>query len=265
MNPDPNPNHPQGNAFLRRGAKGCIAPGAIATLLTIIAVVFLVVSIGKKEPSTEDPPIISGPIPDQQPLLDPDPPALPDYTLTVKNGSESGKFAEGAKISISADVPSSAQIFLNWTTDKGGVFLDDKKMQTTFTMPGNAVVVMANYESVDSRFGGQFLSERKRTKYEIDSEKKRFSFYTLIEGRFLLQTEISPYQVSRVDETGSVIEISGKDNRAGVGPSTSVRLEKVSESEFNLERIEPIGGDLGLFRALPRPVYPGKETSGLKQ
>ncbi len=104
---------------------------------------------------------------------------------------------------------------------------------------------------VNLHFAGQFMSERKRTKYEIDAKKNRFSFYTLIEGRFLLQTEIISYQVRCVKGKGLTIEISGADNRAGGGPSTSVRLEKVSERDFKLERIKPIGGDLGLFHSLP--------------
>lgn len=178
-----------------------------------------------------------------------------EHRLTVKGGSGSGAFPAGTKVSIAADSPPQDRIFVNWTTQNGGTFLGEASMRTTFVMPRNAATVMAIYKPIDSYYSGQHLSAGGKTKYEIDSVKRRFSFYTLLGGRFLLQTEISPYEVRRANAseqaTVPAIEISGTDNRAGGGPSASLRLTKISESEFKLERIKPVGGDLGLFHKQP--------------
>jgi hypothetical protein len=238
MNPDPIPNHPQGKSRI-----GCCI---VSLLLVGITAVLLIGSWlyfeGEKE--EEDSEVIE--TEDIAPPK-PDPISPTTYDLTVRNGSGSGQYHEGARFRISAEKPDPDKIFLNWTTDNGGAFRESANRETSFIMPGNAVIVTANYGSVDEAFSGRYSSERERSKYEIDPEKKRFAFYTLIEGRFLLQTEIAPYQVRRVDGPGTAIEISGADNQAGGGPTTTVRVTKISESNFKLERIKPIGGNLGLF------------------
>lgn len=254
MNPDPTPNHPQGNS----------RPGNRKNWLLLIG---LIVVLGKGawlyfeyKDGQEPPPIgkmsqwqdlptttIKTPKPTKS--LDVNPPSeVPAlYNLDVKNGSGSGKYSAGARIRISAKPPAPDETFLNWTTDNGGSFREKANKETSFTMPANAVIVTANYRPVDEAFSGQYSSGRKKSKYEIDSEKRRFGFYTLIEGRFLLQTEIAPYQVRRFEGPETAIEISGADNQAGGGPMTVVRVTKIAENDFKLERIKPIGGDLGIF------------------
>ncbi len=106
-------------------------------------------------------------------------------------------------------------------------------------------------EGADRSFDGEYLSEKGKTKFEIDSEERRFSFDSMIGGQFMLQTEIYPFKARRVNGAVTVVEISGADKRAGGWPTTSFRIERISENEIELDRLRPIGGGLGLFRKQP--------------
>lgn len=112
-------------------------------------------------------------------------------------------------------------------------------------------------EGADRSLEGEYLSEKGKTKFEIDSEERRFSFDSMIGGQFLLQTEIYPFKARRVSGGGTVIEISGADSRAGGWPTTSFRIERISENKIELDRIRPIGGGLGLFLKQPKRPLPG--------
>lgn len=69
------------------------------------------------------------------------------YTLTVRNGSGSGSYVEGAKAIIIADDPSSGMEFANWTVDSGSVTLPSTAISATVvTMPAGNVTVTANYK-----------------------------------------------------------------------------------------------------------------------
>jgi len=73
------------------------------------------------------------------------------YTVTVtngavENGGGTGDYAQGALVTITADEPEAEQYFKNWTTESAGViFADVSSASTTFTMPANAVTVVANF------------------------------------------------------------------------------------------------------------------------
>ncbi len=219
-------------------------------LLISSAIIEVFVSPDGKPPPWEPPPpkpASTEPIP-RPPLVLPSP-LVPAYALTVRGGSGSGNYAEGKRADISANPTPVDQIFLKWTSDDSGTSFRDASLGTTFvTMPNHAVTVTANHEAVDRSFTGQCVSGKGKTKYDLKADEKRFSFYTLIEGRFLLQTEISPYEVRRIDDFGKVIEISGDDRQAGGTPSTKFRITKLADGAFKLERQEPVSGDLGLFR-----------------
>lgn len=177
-----------------------------------------------------------------------------EHRLTVQGGSGSGAFPAGTMVYLSADSPPPDQIFVNWTTENGGSFLADTSLTTTFIMPRNPATVTANFVTVDSYFRGKYVSESGKTMYEIDSEKRRFSYSILIEGRFRVQTEILPYDVLQFEkaEEGGVrtIEISGED-RQTVSSAAALRLTRISGDAFKLERIKPLGGDLGVFKRQP--------------
>jgi hypothetical protein len=68
--------------------------------------------------------------------------------LTVKGGAGSGHYAKDAAVTITADKPKAGARFTNWTAPDGVTLADAKAQETTFTMPGNAVEISANYESI---------------------------------------------------------------------------------------------------------------------
>ncbi|MBO5292251.1 MAG: leucine-rich repeat protein [Lachnospiraceae bacterium] len=69
------------------------------------------------------------------------------YTVTVINGSGSGSYEEGAKVSITANAPSTGRKFDRWETSSLNVAIDNVKNQSaSFTMPANNVVVTAVYD-----------------------------------------------------------------------------------------------------------------------
>lgn len=98
------------------------------------------------------------------------------------------------------------------------------------------------------QFAGQYVSESGRTKYELNVGEKRFSFYTTIGTRLLLQTELVPFDAREMDEAGMVIEVMGDDQQAGGAPAAGFRITKSAEGSFKLERVKPVGGSLGVFR-----------------
>jgi len=80
----------------------------------------------------------------------PNPPTL--YQVTVNNGSGEGTYAEGATVTITANVAPSGKVFDEWTVVSGTVTLASTTNATTsFTMPAGAVEVTATYKdaSVD--------------------------------------------------------------------------------------------------------------------
>ncbi|WP_052082661.1 S-layer homology domain-containing protein [Intestinimonas butyriciproducens] len=68
------------------------------------------------------------------------------YTLTVESGIGSGSYTAGAMVNIQANSPIPGKVFDKWTTSGGGSFEDVNSVSTTFTMPSNAVTVMATYK-----------------------------------------------------------------------------------------------------------------------
>ena len=71
------------------------------------------------------------------------------YKVTVENGTGNGDYYPGNTVIITAANPPEGKVFSKWTTESQGVnFTNAGMMATTFKMPGNDVVVKANY--VDS-------------------------------------------------------------------------------------------------------------------
>ncbi len=70
---------------------------------------------------------------------------------TVKNGTGSGDYAEGASVKITANDAPSGQQFKEWTGVDGLNFVDGSATTATatFTMPAQAVTVTATYEKGD--------------------------------------------------------------------------------------------------------------------
>lgn len=56
----------------------------------------------------------------------------------------SGEYGEGEVVAITAE-PDFGYTFSHWTSSNGGSFADAESASTTFTMPGNAVTITANF------------------------------------------------------------------------------------------------------------------------
>ena len=69
------------------------------------------------------------------------------YAATVTNGTGDGQYAKGETVTITADAPAIGKKFKEWTTTDGITFANSKSATTTFTMPEQAVTVVATYES----------------------------------------------------------------------------------------------------------------------
>jgi hypothetical protein len=72
------------------------------------------------------------------------------YLLTVKNGSGSGLYLAGEKVTIIPDKPPAGQVFDYWISDAGGTFGDARSAGTSFTMPSAYVIVTAVYRDADA-------------------------------------------------------------------------------------------------------------------
>jgi hypothetical protein len=76
----------------------------------------------------------------------------PKYTLTLtvegagtaQDLTDGSPYEEGTIVDIKA-VPGGGWVFDNWTTGDGGAFADPNAAETTYTMPGNAAIVTANF------------------------------------------------------------------------------------------------------------------------
>jgi hypothetical protein len=70
---------------------------------------------------------------------------VPEYTLTVTNGTGDGSYTAGTAVDIDADTPPSGQVFDRWTGDVSYV-ADANASQTTVTMPEANVSLTATYK-----------------------------------------------------------------------------------------------------------------------
>ena len=75
--------------------------------------------------------------------------SVPIFYVNVTGGVADKASAEyGETVTITANAPAEGMKFVGWTTESGVVFADASAKTTTFTMPGKAVKVTANYEGV---------------------------------------------------------------------------------------------------------------------
>ncbi|MBO5337846.1 MAG: hypothetical protein J6A94_12045 [Lachnospiraceae bacterium] len=74
---------------------------------------------------------------------------LPYRAVTVNNGSGTGEYIEGNKVTIVAKEAEAGKQFKEWIVESGEVTLDNAtSSETTFTMPAGEVVVTATYEDI---------------------------------------------------------------------------------------------------------------------
>jgi uncharacterized protein YjdB len=70
------------------------------------------------------------------------------YNLTVINGTGSGVYKAGTKVTITSSVISSDKIICNWTTRDGGICTNAGKTGNTFITSANEVTVTVEYKDV---------------------------------------------------------------------------------------------------------------------
>lgn len=68
------------------------------------------------------------------------------YRLTVKNGSASGSYTEGASVPLSANAAADGMVFDQWVLSAGSV-ADVFSSETTFVMPAGDATVTATYKT----------------------------------------------------------------------------------------------------------------------
>ena len=92
-------------------------------------------------------------------------------TVTVNDScaenSGSGEYSEGETVTIKAGERSGYK-FSGWTTDDGVKFADSKSAETTFTMPGKAVTVTANWTKSGGGSGGGGGNVRYTVSFETN-------------------------------------------------------------------------------------------------
>lgn len=81
-------------------------------------------------------------------LVVPDPATV--HSVTVNNGTGSGRYVEGESVTITANEPESGKQFKEWTDVDGLTFTSGSATSSTatFTMPANDVTVTATYEDI---------------------------------------------------------------------------------------------------------------------
>ena len=75
------------------------------------------------------------------------------YTVTAINGTGGGSYSEGQTVTIKAD-SRSGYTFTGWSSSDSVTFANSSASTTTFTMPGKAVTITANYSKNSSDNGG---------------------------------------------------------------------------------------------------------------
>ena len=69
------------------------------------------------------------------------------FNLTVNNGSGSGTYEEGQRITIVANTPEELQLFTTWSGDVQTI-AGLSSQETTLTMPAKNITISANYEQI---------------------------------------------------------------------------------------------------------------------
>ncbi|MDO4792845.1 MAG: InlB B-repeat-containing protein [Filifactor alocis] len=71
------------------------------------------------------------------------------YTVTVIGGTSDLATARmGNMVTVTANPAPSGQRFVNWSSDKGVIFVDDTELSTEFLMPASDVTITANFVSI---------------------------------------------------------------------------------------------------------------------
>lgn len=93
------------------------------------------------------------------------------YTLTVQNGTGSGKYTAGTEINITADKLDGMK-FIGWECDLGQI-MDPENVETVFIMPEGNVTVVAKYEKEENgNDSGEDPNEKPNVKPDEKPDEK---------------------------------------------------------------------------------------------
>lgn len=160
------------------------------------------------------------------------------YSVTVTNGTGSGKYVEGDKVSITAD-NRSGYTFAQWSGDS--VALEDPTAPTTtFVMPGKDVTAAAEYATHD-----RYLIEKKTAEqFAEGAEKKGYATVTLRKTDFVYTGyEIRPVPTVSFTYTeyGDTGERNGKVKTVKLTENVDYTLSYVNNSNAGTGSVKITG------------------------
>lgn len=110
----------------------------------------------------------------------------PTYTVTVKNGTGSGNYAEGAIVTIQADSPENGMEFQKWNVLSGSAILvDSTKKSTQFVMPKEAIIVEAVFKKVtgnNNNSNNNNSNQNSSSSSSHGSDRKSSSFQSVYQA-----------------------------------------------------------------------------------
>jgi len=123
------------------------------------------------------------------------------YSLTVNHGTGSGDYADGAVVTISADIPA-GQVFDKWTGDVSGV-ADLNDATTTFTMSAADATVTATFKTAPPtyRISGTLSGDVKQgvtvsvdaSHYAITDASGDYAISGLADGAYTVTPALAGY------------------------------------------------------------------------
>ena len=201
------------------------------------------------------------------------------YTLTVTNGKGGGKYAAGAKVTITADTAPDGKVFDKWTTGNGGTFTDASSAATTFTMPANDVTVTATYKdasttpdqtytltvtngTADGKTSGKYAAGAKVTiTANAAPEGKAFDKWTSSNGGTFTDAS-SAAATFTMPANDVTVTANYKDNATPPAPEQTAYVIYFDPSGGTVDITSMVTGTDGRLPNLPVPVYRGYIFSG---
>ena len=140
---------------------------------------------------------------------------IPNHTVTVNGGTGSGTYAEGANVTITANVPEEGKRFRRWNDADGLTFTagDDETAAATFTMPDHDVNVTAAYEPIPTKpvFATEslILSGQIGVNFYLDldalteSEKQACYLTFAVSGSGTVSSDRVPFDPNKTNRKGT--------------------------------------------------------------
>ena len=174
------------------------------------------------------------------------------YSVTVESGTGSGRYLQGAVVSIFANPALSGQRFSHWTASPSVSFVNANSADTSFVMPANAVTLTANYVNDAATTNVTFTAiQIGGTSETADSTGIQITFSRAVTG-------LSINDITVNNGTGTVVQGA----LSGTGSIYTVSLSSViTQGDVTVEI-----GDFGAFNVTTASqsvtVYKNTSSSG---